>query len=100
MDMVRPGIRAVRHVARWLSGLGLRPVMTLKTTVSTIKTYEPGTDISYGRTVHHPTGSPAWACCPYGYADGFFRCLSNRCAVHDGGRCGAPAWDGSAWICA
>ena len=60
-------------------GLGLRPVMTLKTTVSTIKTYGPGTDISYGRLYTTPR-TTRMGVVPYGYADGFFRCLSGKCA--------------------
>lgn len=53
MDMVRPGI-LLYGCGELAQGLGLRPVMTLKTTVSTIKTYEPGTDISYGRLYTTP----------------------------------------------
>ena len=60
--------------------LGLRPAMTLKTTVSTIKTYEPGTDISYGRIYTTPR-TTRMGVVPYGYADGFFRTLSNRCTL-------------------
>ena len=58
--------------------LGLHPVMALKPTVSTIKTYEPGTDVSYGRrfTTERVT---RMGVVPYGYADGFHRCLSDRC---------------------
>ena len=48
MDMVRPGI-LLYGCGDLAEKLGLHPVMALKTTVSTIKTYEPGTDVSYGR---------------------------------------------------
>ncbi|MDA6815679.1 hypothetical protein OSL60_26220, partial [Escherichia coli] len=60
--------------------LDLRPVMTLKTTISTTKTYEPGTSVSYGRlfTTQRRT---RMGVVPYGYADGFFRCLSDRCSL-------------------
>ena len=78
MDMVRPGI--LLYGGELASQLGLRPVMTLKTTVSTIKTYEPGTDISYGRRYTTPRVT-RMGVVPYGYADGFFRCLSDRCAL-------------------
>ena len=57
--------------------LGLRPVMTLKTTVSTIKVYEPGTSVSYGRRFVTDR-TTRMGVVPYGYADGFFRCLSDR----------------------
>ena len=45
MDMVRPGI-LLYGCGELAERLGLRPVMTLKTTVSTIKIYGPGTDVS------------------------------------------------------
>ena len=77
MDMVRPGI-LLYGCGPLAQGLGLRPVMTLKTTVSTIKTYEPGTDVSYGRLFTTPRVT-RMGVVPYGYADGFFRCLSDRC---------------------
>ena len=48
LDMVRPGI-ALYGVGADAQRLDLRPVMTLKTTISTTKTYEPGTSVSYGR---------------------------------------------------
>ena len=53
---------------------------TLKTTISTTKTYEPGTSVSYGRlfTTRRRT---RMGVVPYGYADGFFRCLSDRCSL-------------------
>ena len=51
MDMVRPGL-LLYGCGEFAAELGLRPVMTLKTTVSTIKTYAPGTD------VHHRSGDP------------------------------------------
>ena len=79
MDMVRPGI-LLYGGGELASQLGLRPVMTLKTTVSTIKTYEPGTDISYGRRYTTPRVT-RMGVVPYGYADGFFRVLSDRCAM-------------------
>ena len=59
--------------------LGLRPVMTLKSSVSTIKTYDPGTDVSYGRTFR-TQGKTRIGVLPIGYADGFFRALSGRMA--------------------
>ena len=53
------------------------PVMTLKTTVSTIKIYPAGTAISYGG-IYKTTDTTRIGVVPYGYADGFFRCLSNK----------------------
>lgn len=48
LDMVRPGLLLYGY-GEFAKGLDLRPVMTLKTTISTTKTYEPGTSVSYGR---------------------------------------------------
>ena len=79
LDMVRPGI-ALYGVGVDAERLGLRPVMSLKSCVSTIKVFDPDTDISYGRTFH-TTGRTRIGVLPIGYADGFFRGLSNRAAV-------------------
>ena len=79
LDMVRPGI-LLYGCGDLAAELGLRPVMRLKTTVSTIKTYETGTDVSYGRLYTTPR-TTRMGVVPYGYADGFFRCLSDRCSL-------------------
>ena len=49
LDMVRPGI-ALYGVGDDAQRLGLRPVMSLKSSISTIKVFDPDTTISYGRT--------------------------------------------------
>ena len=76
LDMVRPGLLLYGY-GEFARQLNLRPVMTLKTTVSTIKTYAPGTTVSYGRrfTTERTT---RMGVLPYGYADGFMRCLSDK----------------------
>lgn len=79
LDMVRPGI-ALYGVGADAVRLGLRPVMALKSSVSTIKVFDEGTDISYGRRFR-TTGKTRVGVLPIGYADGFFRGLSNRVAV-------------------
>ena len=79
LDMVRPGILLYGCTGA-AKALGLVPVMTLKTTISTIKTYAPGVDISYGRLFTTPR-TTRMGVVPYGYADGFFRVLSDRCAM-------------------
>ena len=48
LDMVRPGLLLYGY-GDGTGRLGLRPCMRLVTTVSTIKLYEPGTCVSYGR---------------------------------------------------
>ena len=79
LDMVRPGI-ALYGAGADRERLGLRPVMTLKSSVSTIKIFDPDTDISYGRTFR-TTGKTRVGVLPIGYADGLFRGLSNRMSV-------------------
>ena len=79
LDMVRPGI-ALYGVGADAPRLGLRPVMSLKSCVSTIKVFDPDTSISYGRT-YRASDRARVGVLPIGYADGFFRGLSNRAAV-------------------
>ena len=79
LDMVRPGI-ALYGVGDDAERLGLRPVMRLKSCVSTIKVLDPDTTVSYGRTFR-TEGKTRMGVLPIGYADGFFRGLSNRMAV-------------------
>ena len=79
MDMVRPGL-LLYGCGDYAAQLGLVPVMTLKTTVSTIKTYDEGTSVSYGRLYTTPC-TTRMGVLPYGYADGFMRALSDRCTL-------------------
>lgn len=79
LDMVRPGI-ALYGAGVDRERLELQPVMSLKSSISTIKVFDPETDISYGRTFR--TGKRTRVgVLPIGYADGLFRGLSNRMAV-------------------
>lgn len=79
LDMVRPGLLLYGY-GEFAGQLGLKPVMSLKATVSTIKTYPAGTAVSYGGIYITPTKT-RMGVIPYGYADGFFRCLSNKCSL-------------------
>ena len=79
LDMVRPGI-ALYGAGADVETLGLRPVMTLKSCVSTIKVFDPDTDISYGRTFRTEKKTRVGVL-PIGYADGLPRGLSSRMAV-------------------
>ena len=76
LDMVRPGLLLYGYGDEE-GKLGLRPCMRLVTTVSTIKHYEAGTSVSYGRRFicqrHTRMGVLG-----IGYADGLPRILSNR----------------------
>ena len=79
LDMVRPGLLLYGY-GEFARELELQPVMTLKTTVSTIKIYPAGTAISYGG-IFKTDKTTRIGVLPYGYADGFFRSLSNRCSL-------------------
>lgn len=79
LDMVRPGLLLYGY-GEYAKEMGLKPVMTLKTTISTIKIYPEGTSISYGR-IFKTDKTTRIGVVPYGYADGFFRSLSNKCSV-------------------
>ncbi len=78
LDMVRPGLLLYGYGDD--SGrLGLRPCMRLVTTVSTIKFYEPGTSISYGRR-YVTDKRTRMGVLAIGYADGLPRLISNKCS--------------------
>ena len=78
LDMVRPGLLLYGY-GDDAGKLGLLPCMRLVTTVSTIKFYEPGTTVSYGR--HYRTEERTrMGVLAIGYADGLFRCLSDKCS--------------------
>jgi len=75
-DMCRPGV-VLFGTEPMSAEFGLKPVMTLKTTVGPIKDYAPGTSVSYGRT-YFTDKTRRIGVLPIGYADGLLRCLSNR----------------------
>jgi len=80
LDMVRPGLLLYGY-GDYAKRLGLKPIMTMKTTVSTIKIYPAGTKISYGGLFTTTKDRTRIGVVPYGYADGFFRSLSNKFSV-------------------
>ncbi|MGM9618262.1 MAG: alanine racemase [Oscillospiraceae bacterium] len=78
-DMVRCGI-IMYGTGDLAVRMGMKPVMTVKTTVSTVKDFDPETSVSYGRTYF--TSRPSRiGVIPIGYADGFFRALGNNFSV-------------------
>jgi len=79
LDMVRPGLLLYGY-GEFAQKMGLKPVMTLKTVISTIKTYPAGTPVSYGG-IFKTTGTTRVGVLPYGYADGFLRSFSNKCSL-------------------
>ena len=84
LDMVRPGIALYGHYpdpsCEGLDGPGLRPVMTLKTRVASVKTVPAGTPVSYGCT-HVLERETTLAALTLGYADGLPRLSSDRWQV-------------------
>ncbi len=79
LDMVRPGLLLYGY-GEFAQALGLQPVMSLKTNISTIKIYPAGTSISYGG-IFKTEKTTRIGVVPYGYADGFFRSFSNKCSL-------------------
>lgn len=80
LDMVRPGLLLYGY-GDTSGRLGLLPCMRLVTTVSTIKFYEPGTAVSYGR--RFITGRRTrMGVLGIGYADGLPRLISNKCSFY------------------
>lgn len=76
LDMVRPGLSLYGYGDN--GKVDLKPAMTLKTKVMTVKEYEKGTSISYGRKFR-TSDVTRIGVLGIGYADGLFRSLSNRC---------------------
>ena len=77
--MVRPGIATYGiSPSEELAGrFDLRPLMSLRTTVSQIRPFRPDVGVSYGRVYTTP-GERTLAVLSIGYADGLPRSLSNR----------------------
>ena len=77
LDMVRPGLLLYGYGDE--GKLGLKPAMRMISTVSTIKYYEPGTFISYGRNfvTNKRTRMGVVAA---GYADGLPWAAANKCS--------------------
>ena len=87
LDMVRAGVILYglypsREVPRTVK---LLPVMELKSVISMVKTVEPDTPVSYGRT-YVAKEKRTVATVPIGYADGYPRRLSNRMHMLVNGR--------------
>lgn len=78
-DMVRCGI-ILYGTGDLAERMGMKPVMTFKTTVATVRDFDPETSISYGRTYF--TDKPSRiAVLSAGYADGLHRALSGKLTV-------------------
>lgn len=81
LDMVRPGLILLGvYPENTERSLNLRPVMQLRTRIAQIHTVKKGDSVSYNRRFTAERDIVA-ATIPIGYADGFFRCLSNKAEV-------------------
>lgn len=83
-NLVRVGI-GLYGVAPVPGNWGLIPALTWQSRIAMVKSVVPGTSQGYGRT-YHAIGYERWATVPVGYADGYFRALSNRAVILVGGR--------------
>ena len=77
--MVRAGIilYGLAPSPKLQGALPLKPVMTLKTSVASVKKIYKGTTVSYGRTFEAEEDMTV-ATVTIGYADGYFRDYSNK----------------------
>jgi alanine racemase len=81
LDMVRPGLLTYGvYPDDRTGGIGLTPVMTLKSRVAALTRHKKGDTISYGRTWTAERDCTL-AVLPIGYADGLHRCLSGKLEV-------------------
>ena len=78
-DMVRCGI-LLYGTGDLAARMGMKPVMRLKTVVSSVREFDAGMPVSYGRTYYTNRRSRI-AVLPIGYADGLQRALSGRLTV-------------------
>lgn len=77
LDMVRAGIILYGSYPRFQETLPVKPVLTLKTRIGSIKKLPAGENVSYGHTF--TTKRPTWvATLPVGYGDGYSRMLTNK----------------------
>lgn len=79
LDMIRPGIATygISPSEELACMADLRPMMSLRTTISQIRDFDAGISVSYGRTYTTPAPVRIAVTC-IGYADGLPRRLSNE----------------------
>jgi len=79
LDMVRPGISLFGYypAPRQKKIIQLKPVMTLKTRLMSVRTLPPNTRIGYGGT-YKTSDHEKIGILPVGFGDGYKRCLSNK----------------------
>lgn len=77
MDMVRAGIILYGSYPQFQDSLPLKPVMSLKARIGSVKRIGSGENISYGRTFTTKRETTVGVL-PIGYGDGYNRLLSNK----------------------
>ena len=77
MDMVRAGIILYGSYPEFQDCLPLKPVMSWKAKIGSVKIIGPGENVSYGRTFTTARETTV-ATLPLGYGDGYSRFLSNN----------------------
>ena len=79
LDMIRPGIATygVSPSDELAGRIDLKPMMSLRTSISQIRDFPAGVSVSYGRTYTTPSPRRIAVLC-IGYADGLPRRLSNE----------------------
>lgn len=87
LDMVRPGVAlyGLDPFGNDPADHGLRPVMSLRSVVGSLRVIEPGGSVGYGRRWRAEVDTEV-ATVPIGYGDGYRRGLSGRSEVSIGGR--------------
>ena len=87
LDMVRCGVAiyGLDPFQRDPAAHGLEPALSLESWVATVKRFEPGEGVGYGR--RFVAREPTWiATLPIGYGDGWRRALGDNCDVLVAGR--------------
>ena len=80
MDMIRAGIILYGSYPHFQGVLPLKPVMSLKARIGSIKKLGPGSNVSYGRQ-YVTKRDTTIATLPLGYGDGYSRLLTNKAQV-------------------
>jgi alanine racemase len=85
LAMVRAGIILYGSYPAFQAALPLKPVLSLKTRIGSLKTLGPGENVGYGRTFTTQRKTRV-AVLPLGYGDGISRLLNNKGEVLVRGR--------------
>src|SRR3569833_3150184 len=78
-SLVRPGLLmyGIEPAERMAAGLNLRPVLSVRASVTLCRELAAGSTISYGKTYTVPTGGGRYATVAMGYGDGWQRQFGN-----------------------